>query len=299
MKKILFLSLCLFGASAWASPGMGRFVSTVPVVEPPEWSEEPPLVTRQLEEGYRFEKMGIPALAERHYCAAGRLGSVEGQYRLARIYLRGKGPEYQPQWATSLLSIAASNGHQKAQELLAQYVIRGEALPGCMTTAGAELPPLNADIAIPHEIVRGYIRSLPADKQRHALTIERLAPRYQVDARLALAVARVESNFEAGARSPKNAVGLMQLIPETGQRFKVRDLNDPVQNIHGGLAYLRVLLNYFNGDVALALAAYNAGENAVIRHGGIPPYAETQEYVRRVMNYYRSPRHAVPTLTKG
>lgn len=299
MKKLFALASLFLTCTAGATSSLGKLSAPPLAMEPPEWSEEPPLITRQLEEGYRFEKMQIAALAERHYCAAGRLGSIEGQYRLARIYLKGKGSDYKPQWATNLLSIAASNGHQKAQELLSRYSISGDSLPPCITTASAELPPLNTDIAIPYEIVSSYIRSLPAYKQRHALTIQRLAPKYQIDARLALAVVRVESNFEADAKSPKNAVGLMQLIPETGLRFKVKDLNDPVQNIHGGLSYLRVLLNYFNGDVALALAAYNAGENAVIRHGGIPPYAETQEYVRRVMNYYRSPRHAVPNLTRS
>jgi len=84
------------------------------------------------------------------------------------------------------------------------------------------------------------------------------------------------------ALSPKNAQGLMQLIPDTARRFNVRNLTDPAQNIRGGMAYLRWLLAYFEGDLVLALAAYNAGERAVERYRGVPPYAETRQYVRRI-----------------
>ncbi len=97
-----------------------------------------------------------------------------------------------------------------------------------------------------------------------------------------LAVVQVESNFDPNARSPKNAQGLMQLIPETAERFGVGDVWDPEQNLRGGMAYLRWLLDNFDGDVKLALAGYNAGEGAVQRHGGIPPFAETQDYVQRI-----------------
>jgi soluble lytic murein transglycosylase-like protein len=79
----------------------------------------------------------------------------------------------------------------------------------------------------------------------------------------------------------------MQLMPETARRMEVRDAVDPRENIFGGVRYLRSLANLFNGDLALTVAGYNAGEGAVMRHGGIPPYAETQEYVVRVLAYYR------------
>jgi soluble lytic murein transglycosylase-like protein len=82
----------------------------------------------------------------------------------------------------------------------------------------------------------------------------------------------------------------MQMIPETAERMLVTDIFDPRQNILGGVRYLRVLANTFNGDLALTVAAYNAGENAVIRHGGIPPYPETQDYVTKVIGYYRQYR---------
>jgi soluble lytic murein transglycosylase-like protein len=113
--------------------------------------------------------------------------------------------------------------------------------------------------------------------------VRSLAPRYRLDPNLVLAVVEVESNFNPKAVSPKNAQGLMQLIPATAERFGVRDVWDPEQNLHGGMAYLRWLLDYFKGDVKLALAGYNAGEKAVERHGGIPPYAETQAYVQKIL----------------
>ena len=110
---------------------------------------------------------------------------------------------------------------------------------------------------------------------------------YQIPEELIRAVIQVESGFDPRAVSPANARGLMQLVPGTAQRMMVSDIFDPRQNIFGGVRYLRVLANLFSGDLKLTLAAYNAGENAVIRYGGIPPYEETQAYVRRVLAYYR------------
>ncbi len=111
-----------------------------------------------------------------------------------------------------------------------------------------------------------------------------------VDAKLIHAVIRAESGYNANATSNKGAMGLMQLIPATAQRYGVNDSYDPRQNIEGGTRYLRDLLKMFNGNMELALAGYNAGENAVIRAGNrIPPYAETQAYVPKVLHFYRSP----------
>jgi soluble lytic murein transglycosylase-like protein len=113
-----------------------------------------------------------------------------------------------------------------------------------------------------------------------------MAPQYNLDPRLVLSVMAVESAFFPHAVSPKGARGLMQLMPDTAARFGVKDPFDPHQNIKGGMKYLRWLLDYFSGNVRLALAGYNAGENAVERHGGIPPYAETESYVRKVLTLY-------------
>jgi soluble lytic murein transglycosylase-like protein len=127
------------------------------------------------------------------------------------------------------------------------------------------------------------MREHPA-KGRVAQMVRRLAPEYRLNPNLVLAVIEAESNFNARARSPKNAQGLMQLIPETAERFGVRNVWDPEQNIRGGMSYLSWLMRHFDGDLELVLAAYNAGEGAVERHGGIPPYAETQNYVRRIVS---------------
>jgi soluble lytic murein transglycosylase-like protein len=103
------------------------------------------------------------------------------------------------------------------------------------------------------------------------------------------AVIRAESAYRSDAVSSKGAVGLMQLMPATAERFGVDDRRDAAQNLRGGTTYLRELLQMFDNDLQLALAAYNAGENAVIRHGNkIPPYAETREYVRRVITFYQA-----------
>jgi transglycosylase-like protein with SLT domain len=105
---------------------------------------------------------------------------------------------------------------------------------------------------------------------------------YNVDLELVRAIIQVESDFDPLARSSKGALGLMQLMPATAARFGVGDPWNPRQNIFGGVQYLRFLLDMFGGDVALVAAAYNAGENAVIRYNGVPPYRETQGYVGRV-----------------
>jgi len=116
--------------------------------------------------------------------------------------------------------------------------------------------------------------------------IERYAKKYRVDPVLVRAVIQVESDFNPLCVSNKGARGLMQLIPETARRYGVTEIHDPDQNIHGGIRYLADLLDMFNDDLSRALAAYNAGEGAVQKHGGIPPYDETTEYVHRALTVY-------------
>jgi soluble lytic murein transglycosylase-like protein len=132
----------------------------------------------------------------------------------------------------------------------------------------------------------------PARFSRYDEHIRQASALYQIPEELIRAVIRVESDFDPRAVSPANARGLMQLIPETAERMLVTDVFDPRQNIFGGVRYLRVLANLFNGDLELTIAAYNAGEGAVMRHGGIPPYPETVEYVKRVLANYRQYRAA-------
>jgi soluble lytic murein transglycosylase len=116
--------------------------------------------------------------------------------------------------------------------------------------------------------------------------IERYAKKFRVDPVLVRAVIQVESDFNPNCVSKKGAQGLMQLIPATAKRYKVKNVFDPEENIRGGVNYLRDLLEMFPDNLPRALAAYNAGENAVARHRGIPPYAETQTYVKRAMTVY-------------
>jgi len=120
--------------------------------------------------------------------------------------------------------------------------------------------------------------------------IEAFAAEHSIDAALIRAVIRAESNFNHRAVSRKGAQGLMQLMPATIGRLSVGDAFDPHENIGAGVRYLRQLLDQFQGDLTLALAAYNAGENAVLRYRGVPPYQETREYVRKVLNQYRRTR---------
>jgi soluble lytic murein transglycosylase-like protein len=113
---------------------------------------------------------------------------------------------------------------------------------------------------------------------------------YRLPPALIRAVIKVESNFDPRAVSHANAHGLMQLLPTTAERMMVTDIFDPRQNILGGARYLRILANTFNGNLELTIAGYNAGEAAVARYGGIPPYAETRNYVAKVTEYYRQYR---------
>ncbi len=136
----------------------------------------------------------------------------------------------------------------------------------------------------------------PSRYTRYDDTVRQAAALYQIPEALIRAVIRVESDFDPRAVSSAGARGLMQLMPETAGRMQVRDSADPRENILGGVRYLRILANMFSGDLELTLAAYNAGEQAVVQHAGIPPYAETRDYVVRVMRYYRRYR-SIPDAT--
>lgn len=126
--------------------------------------------------------------------------------------------------------------------------------------------------------------------------IRRYASHYRLEEALVRAVIKVESDYNPSAVSKAGAVGMMQLIPKTAKLLKVLDPLDPEQNIRGGSHYLRMMLDQFQGDLDLALAAYNAGPTAVRRHGGVPPYEETIRYLTKVkyyLDYYRSSREVI------
>ncbi|RPH76376.1 MAG: lytic transglycosylase domain-containing protein [Nitrospiraceae bacterium] len=118
--------------------------------------------------------------------------------------------------------------------------------------------------------------------------IRRHSSRHQLHPALIRAVIKAESDFDPRAVSRSGAIGLMQLMPQTAVRLDVRDMYDPDDNVGGGTKYLRQLLDRFHGNLPLALAAYNAGENAVDRYQALPPFDETRQYVRKVLRYYRT-----------
>lgn len=220
------------------------------------------------------------------YCDAAAEGSAEAQFRLGRMYFQGNGIGRDVAVAATLFSVAAGNGHEGAHRMLETTGQQPEALPECLTDPEGAWARFGAEGYID---IERYANALPVERRSVAALIRRLAPQFGVDARFALAVAAVESNFNPRARSPKDAGGVMQLIPATAERFGVMDVYDTEQNVRGGLAYLRWLLKRFTGDIALVSAAYNAGEGAVDRHRGVPPYAETQAYVRRVARFLAAP----------
>jgi soluble lytic murein transglycosylase-like protein len=144
-------------------------------------------------------------------------------------------------------------------------------------------------------IVGESTRPLPkAARKKYHPDVVAAARTYELEPALIHAVISAESGYNPVARSPKGATGLMQLMPATAQRYGVQNPLDPKQNIKGGAAYLRDLLKLFGNNLQLAIAAYNAGEGAVMQHGfRIPPYPETMQYVPKVMSYYRRYKQAM------
>lgn len=248
---------------------------------------EPRLIGELLARAQQGETADRQREAARFYCEAAKLGSLEAQFQLGRRYAMGQGVVRDNAIAATLLSGAAQQGHLAAAQMIAGLPLGEMRLPGCMTGD----PESEGVQAAGEPMIMRVIARLPPAKRKIAQTIERLAPDYGVDPLFALSVAAVESNFEVGARSDKAAQGVMQLIPETADRFNVRDAFQVEQNVRGGLAYLRWLLAYFEGDVALVAAAYNAGEGAVDRHRGVPPYAETRAYVKQILGLYAHSAH--------
>lgn len=253
--------------------------------------EESPRIASLLGEAQTGEQARDFPLAAQRYCEAAREGSAEGMYRLGRLYSVGLGVKRDNAAAASLLATAAQLGHRQAQEMLGSLAAPEDYQAECFSNPGA----LVAPPALQPRSAQQYANALAPDKRKLVKLVERIAARHGVDPRLVLAVISTESNFDGNAASPKNAIGLMQLIPETAERFNVADPLHHEQNLRGGIAYLRWLLAYFRGDVQLALAGYNAGERAVDRYRGVPPFAETQAYVKRVSDLYPLTSHPYET----
>src|SRR2546426_5916820 len=141
-------------------------------------------------------------------------------------------------------------------------------------------------VAIEPEDVFAPIPATAAPQPLYRDLVEASAKKYNLDPELITSVIAVESNFDPKAVSRKNAGGLMQLLPETAARFGVKDIFDPAENIDAGTRYLRELLQLYNNDLTLTLAAYNAGPDNVQKYGRVPPFSETVSYVKRVKRTY-------------
>jgi len=196
------------------------------------------------------------------YCDAASAGDANALFSLGWMYLNGRGVTRDDTIAVVWLKKAAARGIDQANNLL-------RLMPHTIPSARFGCP---QDAPIARMAAPAHIRDLVAKTAREI----------GIDAQLVTAVIAVESAFDPRAVSPKNAQGLMQLMPETALRFGVRDPFNEKENVRGGATYLRDLLKRFGGDLTLALAAYNAGEGAVLTNGGVPPYQETRDYIKRV-----------------
>jgi soluble lytic murein transglycosylase-like protein len=242
-------------------------------------------IKTQLEQARAYEHgEGVPKDLEKAaglYCDVARQGAREGMYALGWMYANGRGLERRDDYAATLFAMAAFLGHSHAARMARYTAEYSGAVPEC----------LNVRVEVAGWDLERFVGNQPMTRRKLVELVAGLAPEYEIDPRLALAIATTESNFNATAVSPKSAMGVMQLIPETAERFNVKNPFDPVQNVRGGLAYLRWLLAYFKGDVALAAAGYNAGEGAVDRYKGVPPYRETRGYVDRILAFFARRYH--------
>ncbi|MGD8630820.1 MAG: transglycosylase SLT domain-containing protein [Gammaproteobacteria bacterium] len=227
--------------------------------------------------------------ARQLYCAAARLNYLPAQLRLAWMYANGLGAPRDTDLAAAWLQVAAANGDLQARKFLAFVGEPAVARkPRCTYESRLDA---YAVATIPGKDWAAGVNTDTPERSKIAAWVRSLAPDYGLDPNLILAIIQTESNFNPRARSPMNAQGLMQLIPETAARFGVRDVTNPVENLHGGMAYMRWLLSFFQGDLRLSLAGYNAGERAVEKYLGVPPYKETQNYIRKVIRAYGRDTH--------
>lgn len=179
--------------------------------------------------------------------------------------------------AVAVLAMSSSAGAE---------VYRFKAHDGTVHFTNAPADPRYRRLGYTSGTAAGWLRVPRGETAPYMTEIGAAAERYGVPQRLVSAVIRAESGFNPKAVSRKGARGLMQLMPSTASMLGVRDSFDPRENIDGGVRHLRALMDRFPNSLPLAIAAYNAGESAVLAHGGIPPYPETREYVDRVLRFY-------------
>jgi len=257
-----------------------------------------------VQKGQMYETgLGVPKNLSRAfdlYCEAARDGYPDALLRMGWMFAEGNGVEKNLSAASTLFNRASRFGSAVGAELAERFGGNKELLPVCLKgtlveKGTPERPATTAELSAmaPRFDSPLAMRSGPlsAERSKFVNTVIAEARSFKLDPRLVLAVMATESGFDPNAKSPKNAWGLMQLIPETAERFNVKNILDPIDNIRGGMAYLRWLLSYYRGDVTLTLAAYNAGEGAVDKHSGVPPFSETLAYVQRIRALYPFDRH--------
>ncbi|WP_306389331.1 transglycosylase SLT domain-containing protein [Methylophilus aquaticus] len=235
-----------------------------------------------------------------YYCQQARdAEDPNAQFAMGWLYSMGKGVDTNHDLAAFFFSLAEKHGHREAGAWLVKTA-GNPALanpPACMEKPDVPVESVKEPVQPVAEVAKNEKEethnSAPMTYPKGPIyrLVQKHAPSYDIEVDFAMAVIAVESGFNPNARSPKNAQGLMQLLPETQARFSVKDAYNPEQNIKGGLSYLRWLLAYFKGDIELVLAAYNAGENNVLKYRGIPPFPETQNYIKRISQYYKKKQH--------
>lgn len=274
MKYLLKFLVLICGLVLWGYIAAGNVTSTQETgsIEPGD-----PEALYALAVKYEFAE-GTPRdwkKAMDLYCEAARLGHSDAQYALGWMYANGRGVSKDDNIAAQLFTMAANQGHAYAGKMMPYLDVSIVSMfPDCMQSV--------AD----NGLQETDLSNSPVYK-----LVNELAPEYNVDPALVMAIISVESAFNANAVSHKNAQGLMQLIPATAKRFQVKNSFDAEDNIRGGMAYLRWLLAFFKGDVVLVAAAYNAGEGAVEKYQGIPPYPETISYVQKIQKRYKKSTH--------
>ncbi|MCI0654708.1 MAG: transglycosylase SLT domain-containing protein [Methylococcaceae bacterium] len=260
VKLLLAISLLLSASYGSAEPDSGAVVS---LRRQAVLFEQARGVKRNYSEAYKL------------YCRAALQDDAEANYNLGWMYFNGRGVKYDMGLAMGWFRRAAERGDRYGKNMVRRF-------PDVLAKQ-------DHNCTLPKPIVAGV-----KDRKRIESWVRIIAPHFKMDPKLVMAVIDTESSFNPKARSPKNAQGLMQLIPETAKRFGVSDPWDPIENIIGGTAYLHWLTRHFSGDLKLVLAGYNAGEGAVEKYHGVPPYQETQLYVKRITGQYRKTAHPVP-----
>lgn len=258
-----------------------------------------------VEMAFKFGKSGgnVSSYQEVHdqYCKAARDGDANAQYAMGWIYEHGKGVAKNSQIAHVYYSMAAEQQHALALESMSETTV--VKLDGDMLT---ELPKcMQPDPVIviqtpPQTLAAPTVEENPISERTAALfmsqkriykIVNKIAAKHNIDPNLVMTFIAIESGFNPQATSVRNAQGLMQLIPETAARFGVKDAYKPEDNIKGGVAYLKWLLAYYQGNIEFVAAAYNAGEKAVDKYKGVPPYEETKLYVKKIAKLYSKLLH--------